>query len=215
MGVNETEGDSMQALAETSEEVVLSPEYSARGDNAYYIAGCAVVGHAPAYASCLNKIKRVAERTCPSIYSDCKSTINGQGCAATRMQRHEKAEGRALYYVSRAALNAANDARDDAAGERHRNGLQEISTRAKKGRRTAFAPPLPRTPVASSDSTSLEQSIERSVETDYSAALAQALTRAAKIETASVAKPPPVLSSTTAGESALEVARRMLAAKSK
>ena len=215
----------------TSKDNPLPIEYSARGDNAYYIDTCEVVGHSPSYAVCLHKIRAAQEDKGKIIYLNCTRKINGAGCKATRMQRQEIAEGRALFYRSREEQRAEIDAlaaetqkwiHEKYGGNYYSGGGATIGKRVKRA--TSAPTPAP-APVKS-------ESVLDGIAGDYAAAISKAAKTlpekfgplpepvpyvdgegnsqvcvARSVEAAPTVAP--------AGGSALERARAMLAARSK
>ena len=77
------------------------PSASHGGDNAYYLKGCEVVGHQPAYAACLFKITEVRADRLQSTFGACVDEIKCGRCKATGMLQEEELKGAALYYFPR------------------------------------------------------------------------------------------------------------------
>lgn len=75
---------------------------SASGKNAYYIGTCRHTEHNPAYAACLDKIRRAASGE--AIDTRCTSAINLSTCQAKNMRQSEELAGHALYFVEREAI---------------------------------------------------------------------------------------------------------------
>lgn len=92
-------------------------EMSASGDNAYYIEQCSVVGHRPAYASCLCKVADRKEGRLQAAYAECSAAIGKKMCPAQRMRKEELAEGKAIYFISRIKLRAYSDERAGITGQ--------------------------------------------------------------------------------------------------
>lgn len=76
-------------------------EKSAEGTNAFYCDFCNFAGYRPAYASCLNRINN----GCVSgLESSCAGAIAQGHCMALGMQKQERQEGKALFYVNRTKI---------------------------------------------------------------------------------------------------------------
>ncbi len=96
------------------DEEIYPLEKSMSGTNAFYIADCDVVGHTAAYCACL---KRVADRQngrLSELYASCGVAIDRKSCRAAKLRKEEIAAGKALYYISRAKLQA-HEASENAA----------------------------------------------------------------------------------------------------
>lgn len=86
-------------------------------DNAFY-HHCQPVEHNSPYASCLNKLKMHAQGKLPPLYSECKTAIQSGKCVAEGMREQEIGKGVALYYIPRAEVRAAAEAREALAAEK-------------------------------------------------------------------------------------------------
>lgn len=92
---------------EQFEDIEIYPaEASEQGCNAFYLPGCEVVGHRPAYAACLKKIADRKEGRLITNLSECSAAIGKKECQAQRMRKEELVEGRALYFVNRKKLQS-------------------------------------------------------------------------------------------------------------
>lgn len=81
----------------TDTDTIIQPiSASKRGDNAYYLGGCHVVGHSPSYAACLHKLD-TGDHTCTGA-------VGMHQCQARLMRDAEELQGKALYYVPRQKL---------------------------------------------------------------------------------------------------------------
>lgn len=110
-----------------------SVEYSASGDNAYYIPSCKSVGHRPNYASCLKRISNWIQKTGVADGA-CESQFECGTCPAQVMRREEMAAGKSIYFVNRLKLNSYYAEVTRASAEKF-GGSQE--TRAEKRKKTA------------------------------------------------------------------------------
>lgn len=77
------------------------PSASASGDNAYYLQGCDTVGRSPAYASCLFKLDELKAGRRHEIYRDCHAAIEARQCKAVGMREEEQLKGQAIYFLPR------------------------------------------------------------------------------------------------------------------
>lgn len=68
--------------------------------NAYYVH-CAAVGHARAYASCLQLCANREDSRLNSIYSTCSGMISKRDCPAIEMRHKELEAGHAIYFYPR------------------------------------------------------------------------------------------------------------------
>lgn len=81
---------------------------SESGKNAYYLPNCSIVEHVPAYCSCLDKIKRVTTRDKGvARFSECAHAIRHKTCKALPLRAEEVLMGKAIYFVSRVAFEAS------------------------------------------------------------------------------------------------------------
>ena len=83
-----------------------SLEKSFSGSNAFYIQDCATAGNTAAYCACLKKGMDHQNGRLATMYSQCGDAIDRNSCKAARMRREEVAAGHALFYISRARINA-------------------------------------------------------------------------------------------------------------
>lgn len=81
-------------------------EASEQGCNAYYLPGCEVAGHRPAYAACLKKIADRKNGRLATSLSECSAAIGKKECQAQRMRKEELVEGRAIYFLNRNKLRS-------------------------------------------------------------------------------------------------------------
>lgn len=88
-----------------TEEIIttrLPVSASESGKNAYYVPTCDVVEHAPAYASCLDKMKQIRNKT--GKFPACATAARQGRCKAAALRQEEELKGEALYFVPRVAL---------------------------------------------------------------------------------------------------------------
>lgn len=183
---------------------------SARGDNAFHLAGCQHVQHSPAYAACLNRLRLFDENrgNLPAIHRACEQPINNGMCQARRMRKEELVEGKPLYYVPRARIQeAAVNASADAAQRSYAkySSFGRVSQEEERKKPSAPAPkPKPRDAL----------DILAAASDGYAAAINNAV--ASEVNNAVVAPPAPALSLPPPSgddDSMLARARRALAAK--
>jgi hypothetical protein len=93
------------------DEMVYPPKMSEGGINAYYLDDCAVVGHRPNYAVCLNKANAL-KRDGTLHGSECETAIRCKTCKALALRKEELEAGRAIYFVHRDKLQEFNEGRD-------------------------------------------------------------------------------------------------------
>lgn len=91
------------------------PERSATGDNAHYLPACQHTQHRPAYCACLHKIEQRKKGRLES-YPECSAAIGRKDCPALAMKKEEELAGKAIYFVSRAQLQAEMQAAAEARG---------------------------------------------------------------------------------------------------
>ena len=89
-------------------------EKSLSGTNAYYIHDCAAAGHTAGYCACLKKIMDHGNGRLSEIYANCGNAMDKNSCKASKMRKEEIAAGRALFYISRAKLQAQTAAENEA-----------------------------------------------------------------------------------------------------
>ncbi|WP_034619319.1 hypothetical protein [Chitinibacter tainanensis] len=81
------------------------------GDNAHYMH-CPTLQNQQGYAVCCHKVSKHYEGKLPSIYNDCAAAIEKNTCRAKQMMDEERGAGyKAIYFVSRAAIKAEEEAR--------------------------------------------------------------------------------------------------------
>jgi hypothetical protein len=80
-----------------TDTTILPPSASESGKNAYYLGGCKIVGQAPAYCACLDRLKNLAK------HSDCDRAVRDHACQAKNMRAEELLQGKALYFIPRGA----------------------------------------------------------------------------------------------------------------
>ncbi|WKZ86378.1 hypothetical protein N5B55_05330 [Ralstonia pickettii] len=85
------------------------PSASASPSNAFYLRGCDVVQHRPAYCSCLAKIEARQHGGLDSMYAGCSTAIGHKTCPALSMRSEEELAGKAIYFVNRDKLRAFAD----------------------------------------------------------------------------------------------------------
>lgn len=94
-------------MTEQFEDIEIYPaEASEQGCNAYYLPGCEIAGHRPAYAACLKKISDRKNGRLNSSIAECSAAIGKKECLAQRMRKEEIVEGRAIYFVNRNKLRS-------------------------------------------------------------------------------------------------------------
>lgn len=74
---------------------------SASGTNAYYLGLCRHTEHNPAYAACLDKIRRLKAGDTKNIWPKCIEAIGLHTCQAQNMRQAEELAGHAMYFVPR------------------------------------------------------------------------------------------------------------------
>lgn len=162
-------------------ELVNDPSASACGKRNAYHHCCPEVGHYRAYATCLSLCDGAKTKTNEALYSDCLFAISKKRCPALQMRREELESHKAIYFVER------NKWAGIAASAASFLGFTPSSTAAK---------PAPVKSVSSGKSSV----IDRIDTADYSTAI-----------NASAPVVPVVAVEAKAGESILEMARRVLA----
>lgn len=94
-------------MTEKFEDIEIYPaEASEQGCNAYYLPGCEIAGHRPAYAACLKKIADRKNGRLNSSVAECSAAIGKKECPAQRMRKEEIVEGRAIYFINRNKLRS-------------------------------------------------------------------------------------------------------------
>lgn len=94
-------------MTDKFEDIEIYPaEASEQGCNAYYLPGCEIAGHRPAYAACLKKIADRKNGRLSSSVAECSAAIGKKECPAQRMRKEEIVEGRAIYFVNRNKLRS-------------------------------------------------------------------------------------------------------------
>jgi hypothetical protein len=88
-----------------------SLDKSESGTNAFYFDDCTIVGRTAAYCVCMKRLSESKRGEISEMNSSCGDAINHNTCKAARMRREEVAAGHALYYVSRARINAKYETR--------------------------------------------------------------------------------------------------------
>lgn len=189
------------------------------GTNAYLFP-CDVRGGTQANCICANKVKAFDEKRLGGIIEECVGALRSGTCKAKEMRREEEIAGKAIYFVNRKKLQAANDARD---------ALIRAAAPAKWGeKKAAPSRPAPRmydaVPQQKTEHVTPQVKTQPSVSSasfsdggDYAAAINRAMSEAAveskqdKVES----KAPPVIdaSPAKAGMSLIEMARQRMAAK--
>jgi hypothetical protein len=91
---------------EFKDNEIYPAEASEQGCNAYYLPGCDIAGHRPAYAACLKKISDRKNGRLTTSLSECSAAIGKKQCPAQRMRKEEIVEGRAIYFVNRNKLRS-------------------------------------------------------------------------------------------------------------
>lgn len=81
-------------------------EASEQGCNSYYLPGCDIAGHRPAYAACLKKIADRKNGRLTTSLSECSAAIGKKECPAQRMRKEELVEGKAIYFINRNKLRS-------------------------------------------------------------------------------------------------------------
>lgn len=94
-------------MTDKFEDIEIYPaEASEQGCNAYYLPGCEIAGHRPAYAACLKKIADRKNGRLNSSIAECSAAIGKKECPAQRMRKEEIVEGRAIYFINRNKLRS-------------------------------------------------------------------------------------------------------------
>jgi hypothetical protein len=81
---------------------------SACGKTNSYVVGCQYLQQQMSYAACLHRIKTIDTGKFPSDWSVCDRA--GHSCPARSMRREEELAGKSIYFRAREALKAASDA---------------------------------------------------------------------------------------------------------
>jgi hypothetical protein len=209
------------------DEMVYPPKMSEGGINAYYLDDCAVVGHRPNYAVCLNKANAL-KRDGTLHGSECEMAIRHKTCKALALRKEELEAGRAIYFVHRDKLQEFNEGRDakvrpvvSERSKQHAPNIAKSAPAPKKEERFAksapkkeehfldvkagdYADALNASLQANAVSNELECSSQKPVEERSVASI-----------TASAQQPKPEVEnvSVKAGMSMVEIARMRLAAK--
>jgi hypothetical protein len=196
------------------DEMVYPPKMSEGGINAYYLDDCAVVGHRPNYAVCLNKVNAL-KRDGTLRGSECETAIRHKTCKALALRKEELKAGRAIYFVHRDKLRAFNEERDAKArpvvSERSKQHAPDIAKPAPKKeehfldvKTGDYADALNASLQANVASNELERSSQKPVEEKPVASI-----------TVSAQQSKPVVENVPvkAGMSMVEIARMRLAAK--
>jgi hypothetical protein len=207
------------------DEMVYPPKMSEGGINAYYLDDCAVVGHRPNYAVCLNKANAL-KRDGTLHGSECETAIRCKTCKALALRKEELEAGRAIYFVHRDKLQEFNEGRDAK--------VRPVVSERSKQHASNIAKPAPKKEEHLAKSTPKKEEHFLDVKTgDYADALNASLqANAAPNElerssqkpveekpvasiTASAQQPKPEVEnvSVKAGMSMVEIARMRLAAK--
>lgn len=185
------------------------PEISESGTNAYYLDGCPVTGHRPAYCACLKKIADRRFGRLDAQYAECSAAIGRKECKAQKMRERELKEGAALFYVNRKKLG-------EFFARQEKEGAERIVA-PRHGRKSEYRPSIP---VAASQQNHTPAPAP-AVESDgYAAAINRAIAEEFKksavptkpqapVETGAVRlkAPTPVVPAMKAGMSLLEIAR--------
>jgi len=192
-------------------------EASLWGTNAYHFS-CTVRAGTQANCICANKLKAFDEKRFGGILEECHDAIRVGTCPARAMRREEELAGKAIYFVNRKKLQAANDARDAAA-----RATVPAKWGEKKPAPVRTAPkvddaqkPEHKAPVVKSQPKVEAPSFSDGG--DYAAAINRAMSEAAVAPKQNKVEPktPPVidtLPSVKPGMSLIEMARQRMAAK--
>lgn len=122
---------------------------SKKGSNAYYLPYCNAIGHAPSYAACLQRHSyRARGELDTALYSECNAMIGRKTCPVIQMRQEELVEGKAIYFIDREKLRAAN-----AAQETERTAAKLATARSR---------PVPSKPVIEAEEVELVAEVKKS-----------------------------------------------------
>lgn len=177
-------------------------EASRGGRNAFY-KPCDVVGHSPAYCICVNKV-HAYNRGDRNFWPECITAIDNNRCQAVGMLAEEQKAGKAIYFVNRTKLQEFTREQEELAlGPKEEVVRKPVFESAHV--KAMFDGPAPAKPKP------LSSMSGHRVEDGYAKAINLAIAEASapKPVAEDVPKVQPI-----AGESLLDMARRMMAAKS-
>lgn len=194
------------------------PERSFNGANAYYFE-CSVIGHRPSYFVCLHKNQVFAEKgALPEFAVECEKAIAAKRCVAAQMREEELLAGRSIYFAPRIQWMKPSEVRHR---EHPLPSLASLTRNAPPrapGTRTtpSAAPKVPQQTVQNLD---FAQVVTELAKTPVKEVPAEPANRPAvpPKEVAAPVAPPATKTAPApakAGESLLELARRMKQAKS-
>lgn len=177
-------------LEQVNRDIAIPPEASADGKRNAWMIHCGVVQHVKAYCVCIHLCKQRKEGRLPTQYSDCSAAIGKKECPALKMRKEELVEGHAIYFRERVNVTANIEQK-----------ARELVVQAAKPETPKSAAVAKPAPVSSKWSGSMLDRID-------DAGYAKAITRAIEKEMPKVVPPPKV--EPVAGESLLEMARRLM-----
>lgn len=82
-------------------EVPIPIEASADGKRNAFHVQCSVVGHNRPYAMCLHLCDERKDGRLEIMYAECSAAIGRKTCPALAMRREEREKGRAIYFIER------------------------------------------------------------------------------------------------------------------
>ena len=173
----------------------IPPEASGDGRRNAFYTRCVIVGHSRPYAMCLRLCDERKEGRLEVVYSECSAAIGKRECPALGMRKEEHSAGHAIYFLERSKIQLPAETPEQWA-KIFRNPSATIDMGSVRPKSAPIAKP---TPVP------LKRSVIDKID---DAGYAKAITRAIAKEMPKVAPPPKV--EPKAGESLLEMARRMM-----
>lgn len=164
---------------------------SADGKKNLHFLRCPVVGHCRPYAACLSLIaKRKARELDRAIYADCSTAIKGGSCPALGMRQNEELAGHALHFTANPKVEGYAPPE-----------MEVVLTSRKKVAPAPSAAPEKHSLLNGISTASYADAINGHIETAQSQPVATPVVR------------PVIESQPRAGETPLEFARRVMAAK--
>jgi hypothetical protein len=212
-------------MTEQAAQPILPPSVSADGKRNAFYADCRTLQVKKPYAMCQYIIDHTGDASLQTIYSDCLSEIRHGRCTAMGMREEERLKGQAIYFVERmkgAAVVAQQDAWV-APRKPSRSGYQRDKY-AVGAPVTSTAPsrPAPAAPVfdgniyAAALNIAAKRNGTNATNRQPATPAAEPVAVAPAPETPAIKKvaaPQPIPMNVRAGESPLEMARRLRAAQ--
>jgi hypothetical protein len=180
-----------------SDDEVYPPEASARGDNAFYLDGCAHVGSKPPYASCLKKMTDRKNGRLDAQWAECSAAIGKKVCPALAMREKELEKGLALFYINRSKLRLFSQYQAEL-------GEQILFSRLSTGKSGERARRTEREPTKAPAFAPAKTPYLDDQENGYAAAINSAIAETQKEPVAKQERPPML-----PGESLMAYARRV------